>query len=359
MGCPVGSISIDRINGQYLPVIDDNKCVKCNKCETVCVAINGKNLAGYETLKSYYGFSKDDSTRKKSSSGGIFFEIAQHFIKDGGVVVGAAYDDTFTVRHRIVTSADELAYIRGSKYVESDLHGVLEETLKLLKSGRKVLFSGVPCQIGAIKTFIGKPYSNLYCCEVFCHGAPRSGIFISYTDYLQRKYGTMKAFNFRSKHFGWENPAYEIELENKKIIQQHKDNVYHLMFGNHVSLRDSCYECQFRQYRRFADLSLGDFWGIYKYYPEADTKEGVSAINVNTAKGQELLDGINLYLEPCKLEEIYDLNKWMIMNFEKPSDQSSFIDDYRKMSTDTFMNKYEIKYKITDKIKRVIRRVIK
>lgn len=357
--CPVKCISIVHKDGQYMPVIDENKCVNCKQCENVCVAIHASQIICYRTQNTYYGYAKTENMREASSSGGIFYSIAERFVQNGGAVVGAAYNDDFTVLHRVVRNGKDLLSLRGSKYVESDCQFIFEDVAKLLDAGQKVLFSGVPCQIGALKTYLGKEYAHLYCCEVFCHGVPRSGIFSAYINGLQKKYGFIRDFNFRSKYYGWNDPAYEIDTERKKIVQRHKDNIWHLMFGNHVSLRDSCYECQFRKYERSADISLGDFWGIENYYPSVETNQGISAILINTEKGQSLIEQSEVYIESCKLDEIYDKNRWMIMNYEKPEDQKKFIRDFNSMSVQSFFRKYSLKYKVIDKIKRFARRVLK
>ena len=356
--CPIDCISIIRKDGQYIPVIDEKKCVDCKQCENVCVAIHASSVNCHRTKRTYYGYAKAEDKRIASSSGGIFYSIAEKFILDGGTVIGAAYDDCFNVHHIVVNNLEDLSLIRGSKYVESNLQSVFKVTEKILNNGEKVLFSGLPCQVGAIKLYLGKEYENLFCCEVFCHGVPRSGIFAAYINEVEKKYGLVHGFNFRSKHYGWSKPAYEIDTESKKIIEQHKNNIYHLMFGAHVSLRDSCYECQFRKYERAADISLGDFWGIENYYPNVITNRGVSAIMINTEKGQALLKSREVYLESCKLSEIYDKNTWMIMNYEKPDNQKKFISDFNSMSSRVFFRKYKIKYKVVDKIKRLVRSVL-
>lgn len=357
--CKIKCISMNRINGQYLPTINTEKCVGCDKCDEVCVALNSYKLQFNKTIGAYYGYTENRNDRLSSSSGGIFYTIAKAFIDDGGIVVGAAFDEAFNVKHIIVDRQENLVKIQGSKYVESELCSVFPKVEELLKNGKKVLFSGVPCQIGAIKMFLKKSYDNLYTCEVFCHGAPRSGIFDSYIKWISKKNGKINGFNFRSKKYGWNNPTYEINTENGTIYQKHTNNIYHLLFGKHVSLRDSCYDCQFRQDKRVADISLGDFWGIEKYYPGEQTKNGISAIIVNTSKGEELLRSAPVYLRKCKLNEIYDKNAWMVKQYEKPVEQDKVINDFISLKTNDFFRKYEFQYKYKDRFMRIIERFIK
>lgn len=355
--CPVGCIMIKRINGQYMPAVDRTKCTRCNLCENVCVALGSNHLRYKNILCSYLGYAVDSTIRFASSSGGVFYALAQEFVKNNGIVVGASFDHEFNVRHIIADSIDALEQLRGSKYVESNASDIFYRVRSLLEKGQKVLFSGVPCQIGALQTYLSKNYENLICCEVFCHGAPRSGVFNSYLQYLQNKYGGIKSFNFRSKKYGWDNPAYEITTANRIILQEHRKNIYHLMFGYHLSLRDSCYVCQFRKAKRIADISLGDFWGIENYYPFVETKYGVSAILVNSEKGKRLIVNPQLFLYPCQASEIFEKNTWMISHFEKPKEQCAFINDYNNMGSDAFFTKYRIKF-FTSRLMRAVKRAI-
>lgn len=355
--CPVACIVINCINGQYTPVVDKSKCINCNRCDNVCVALHLHDLEYKTIVRSYYGYAADEAIRFASSSGGVFYAIAKEFIANHGIVAGAAFDNKFRVRHVIIDSLEDLPMLRGSKYVESDLSGVFYKIKEHLENNRKVLFSGVPCQIGALKTYLSKDYENLFCCEVFCHGAPRSGIFNSYLQYIQRKYGIIQSFNFRSKVFGWGEPSYEITTERKQLLQKHKENIYHLMFGYHLSLRDSCYVCQFRKQERTADISLGDFWGVEKYYPYIDTKHGISAVLVNNEKGRLLIASNGLSLYPCNIFDIFEKNTWMINKFEKPAKQHVFIDDYNSMGCNAFFTKYKVKFFIF-KLIRIIKRIV-
>lgn len=357
--CNLKCISMDRVNGQYLPILNQQSCIGCNQCEEVCVATNIGKLGFNRTINAYYGYAKSDNERLSSSSGGVFFAVAKSFIDEGGIVVGAAFDELFKVQHIIAKKKEDLVRLQGSKYVESELKYVYRKVEELLKSGKKVLFSGVPCQIGAIKLYLQKNYDNLYTCEVFCHGAPRSGIFDEYIKWISEKNGKITGFNFRSKRNGWADPTYEIKTETGNIIQKHKNNIYHLLFGKHVSLRDSCFECQFRQEERVSDISLGDFWGIEKYYPHVQTRNGVSAIIVSTSKGQDLLDASQIYYSKCRVDEIYDKNAWMVKRYEKPTEQDKVINDFVTLKAQQFFRKYEIQYKYKDRIKKIFERFTK
>lgn len=355
--CPVGCISIrESSNGEYRPIINDSKCCKCNLCSRVCYLENTPSKL--KMGQAYYGWANNNHDRVTSSSGGIAAILARYFISIGGVVVGAGYLEDFTVSHILVDNENDLERIRGSKYVESRLDGVLKTIKDKLDKGLKLLFIGVPCQIYALKCYLKKEYSSLYLVEIFCHGAPRIGIYKKYTSYLTKKYGDIKSFNFRSKYYGWKTASYFIEFPKKRLHQKHSDNIYHLMFGYHNSLRASCFNCKCRSELRVADISLGDFWGIDLFYKNVDLQKGCSAIFINSPKGQGLISTIqdDISIFECKKEEILTKNAWFVKNYTIPTDQSSFNRDFQKLSINAFFRKYWIKYKVWNKIKAKLER---
>ena len=50
---------------------------------------------------------------------------------------------------------------------------------ELLKEKKKVLFIGLPCQVGALKTVI-KENDNLYTVDLICHGTPSPKLLCDY-----------------------------------------------------------------------------------------------------------------------------------------------------------------------------------
>ena len=352
--CPKFCISMhENEYGEYRPFfINKIACINCGQCEDKCVAFDPQ-IIGTHIEKCFFGYASEENIQKSSSSGGIFFEIAREFINKGGCVIGAAFDSNWTVKHIIAKNEKTLKMIQGSKYCESQIYPILSDIQKILLSGKKVLFSGVPCQIGALKQYLGKNYDNLFTCEVFCHGAPRIGVFRKYCQIIEKKYGKISSFDFRSKEYGWDDPSYKIVTQKKIIIQKHKRNLFQLMFGYHHSLRKSCLNCAFRSKYRQADISLGDFWGIDKYYVNIDRKnQGISAIIVNSNKGNKLLEKCGVVLNSCTSDEIFDKNKWQIMNFPNTKGYDQFNKDYVHLPNSIFFIRYYFKYHIFDKIKR-------
>ena len=98
---------------------------------------------------------------------------------------GAALDEGMTARHVCARTVEELAPMRGSKYVQSDLGGSFSQVKALLEEGTAVLFSGVPCQVDGLKRYLGKDYPNLLTCDLVCHGVPSPAVFRAYLDGLE------------------------------------------------------------------------------------------------------------------------------------------------------------------------------
>jgi len=166
--CPKKCISfIQDEEGFLYPIVDVKNCIVCNLCEKVCPTINF--CQERKPLKIYALINKDSSDLFCSSSGAIFPILARLILKKNGVVVGASFDNDWTVRHKVVTSNDELSALLGSKYVQSRIGNTYICVKKKLDEGKYVLFTGTPCQIAGLKHFLRKDYLNLLLVEVVCH----------------------------------------------------------------------------------------------------------------------------------------------------------------------------------------------
>ena len=95
-------------------------------------------------------------------------------------MVGAALDEQLAVHHVLVDSLADLPKLRGSKYVQSKIGKIYSEVRQILRAGRKVLFSGTPCQIAGLKLFLKKEYDNLLTVDFICHGVPSHGVSRKY-----------------------------------------------------------------------------------------------------------------------------------------------------------------------------------
>ena len=151
--CPRGCIRMTADEEGFLyPKINEEMCMDCGLCENVCPMLHKPQQ--HELLAVYGAKNNDDAVRFTSSSGGMFTLFAEEILQQGGVVVGAALDEQLNVQHVLVNSLDELPKLRGSKYVQSKIGKIYSEVRQILRAGRKVLFSGTPCQIAGLKKYL-------------------------------------------------------------------------------------------------------------------------------------------------------------------------------------------------------------
>lgn len=203
--------------GFLYPNINQSMCVNCGMCEKVC-SICFQSSKTTVQRKAFSAFNKNDIVRKNSSSGGVFSSIAEFIIKTDGLVVGAAFDGKFEkVKHIIVDDIYNLYKIRGSKYTQSNMCSIYETVKTNLQAGKNVLFSGTPCQIYAIKNYLGKEYKNLYLVEIACHGVPSPFVWEQYLQHFKKNQkANVIDVQFRYKNPSWERYYMKISFENDK-----------------------------------------------------------------------------------------------------------------------------------------------
>lgn len=298
--CPKGCIElIPGDNGFLYPSIDTNICIDCGKCLKVCPAYN--KMEPRTPLHCYAAYNKDEDLRLKSSSGGVFIEIAKYVINLGGVVFGAVFDDTWNVHHVAAQTIEEVYPMMGSKYVQSRIENTFIEAKKYLKEGRYVLFSGTPCQIAGLNRFLVKDYSNLITIDLVCHGVP--GIE-QWNDYIKdirnvNNNSSIEYISFRDKRESWQKYHISFKFlnnngESKIYTERAGDNSFMRGFLNDLYLRESCYVCPSKMFASMSDFTFGDLWG-YKTLGYADdvAKNGIALLVVNTIKTNKIISDIS------------------------------------------------------------------
>ncbi len=320
--CPKRCIKMetDSDGFRYPVLMHPANCVECGMCESVCPVLNESIKANDDLPSAYAAFTKDEHIRQDSSSGGIFTEIAKRVIEENGVVYGAAYDEGFAVCHCCVDRIENLQKLRGAKYAESNLGSSFPEILDRLKQGQLVLFSGTPCQVAGLKSFVRKDYNNLICIDFVCHGVPSPMAWDAFIKYRAEKDAEGKLpqrINLRSKETGWSRYQYsnvfEYEDGRKSSIVSSQSLFMKLFVGDYIS-RPSCSECKFKGYNRVSDITLGDFWGIWDIEPEMDDNKGTSVILIHTPGGEKLWRDIEPKIKSKKvtLEQASRQNQSML-----------------------------------------------
>lgn len=290
--CKFNSIELfkDELGFVY-PKINNDKCKKCNACRNKCPIVSKKKYV-IEYRDSYACKNKDDNIRLNSSSGGIFYLLAESIISKKGVVYGAVYDKKFDVLHKRIDKISSIKEMMGSKYVQSDLKDIFKLVKKDLENDILVLFTGTPCQIVALKIYLNKEYNNLYLQDFICHGVGSKLVLDIHIKNIKEKYGlkNIDSINFRDKISGWKKFSFSISYNEKKYFKILTEDEYMKTFLKNLCLRESCYDCKFKGNNREADMTLADFWGIEKIDKGFDDDLGVSAVILNTSKGIELFD---------------------------------------------------------------------
>ena len=316
--------------------IDYEKCVDCGLCRLVCPQNTKLHLL--KPQKALAARDKNDTELKKSASGGAFAAAARMILSQGGVVVGAAYNDDMTVSHHIIDRLKDLPQLQSSKYVQSNTTDTFKSVKKLLRDGRTVLYSGTPCQIAGLKGFLRKDYDNLYTMDVICHGVASPKLFVKYLEWLSSKMGgKIIYYNFRDKSTGW-GLDYMTKTKTKtKTMPCSLDPYYH-HFLKGDTYRECCYHCLYARQERVSDITIGDYWGIEKEHPEFYSTKGVSCLLVNTEKGKFLWNLISS--EFISLESTFDKVARANHNLKAPTPRPAVRDNIYKQIDELPVNEY-------------------
>ncbi len=293
--------------------------------------------------KTFAAINKNKDIRLKSSSGGIFSLLAEEIIRQDGVVFGAKFDENFNVTHTYVDNIDDIDILRGSKYVESRMGDTYSQVKYFLEEGKKVLFTGTPCQIAGLNSFLGKSYSNLYMQDLICHGAPTTTIWRKYLEYkMKLDKDTPSKIFFRDKTNGWKD--YEVKFDYINFISSinHHEDPYMKLFLNDYSLRTSCYACKFKGLNKIADITLADFWGIKHICEEMYDNQGTSLVVINSRRGEELFSSIQdkVIKREVDLNKAIEFNPSIIKSANKPNDRDEFLKDLENLNFAELVEKY-------------------
>lgn len=283
--CPTNSITMKSDKEGFLqPHTDTETCIKCHKCEKTCPIIKPIDIPTDFETQAYVAINKDDDVRMRSSSGGMFYALAKWTIEQGGVVFGARFDENWDVVHDYTETKEGIEPFMRSKYVQSRIGETYKQAKEFLKEGRQVLFVGTPCQIGGLHAYLGKDYENLIMVDFICHGVPSPGVWRKYLKWKTRG-DIVLDVNFRDKTNGWLRFQQVTTTTTTTIREGQMENAYFAGFLNNVFLRRSCYDCNFKQLHRKADLTIADCWGVEEFAPDMHDDKGTSVVFIHTQKG--------------------------------------------------------------------------
>ena len=325
--CPQACITLRPDGEGFLyPAADPERCVECGLCEQVCPFLTPREAR--LPVATYAAVNPDAQERLDSSSGGIFSLLMRATLEAGGVVFGAAFDADWNVGHIAVESLEDMPRLRGSKYVQSATGESFRMAEEYLKQGRKVLFSGTPCQIAGLNHYLGKEYDKLLRVDVVCHGVPSPQIWKAYLEGLGDLSG-IRSVCFRDKRSGWLDYAFSIGYEDGRTLREsHHANLFMQGFLHDLYVRPSCHRCKAKGGRCGSDITLGDFWGIGAVLPDWDDDRGVSLVLADTGKGDAALKAVTDGLAPVPCERAVRGNPFLGDSAPEPAWRKVFWSHY-------------------------------
>lgn len=291
--CPAGAISMERDNEWFrYPVINHEACIHCHLCEKVCPALNADKpkRAEYEKPVCYAAAHKNLEIRFRSTSGGIFSALAMQMYREGGYV-GGAVETPEGVKHIISNKPEDLNALRRSKYTQSDARGFYAEVLRLLKAGEKVLAVGTPCMIAGMRRFLKKDYDNLVLVDFVCNSLMSPRLVELVKDYEGRQVGSpVVHYHAKDKEISWDKLVTRFDFKNGESVYRigrgaGENNLRLRLYHSHVGSRPACDNCRYRNFPRFADITIADYWGVEKYHPNLNDDTGTSLVTLNSAAG--------------------------------------------------------------------------
>ena len=315
--CPKHAIYMKHDEKGYLyPEIRKDSCVNCGLCEKVCPLKDKEKNKKFEKI-AYGVKNKDEHERAKSSSGGVFAEVAKYILNNDGVVYGVEMNNDF--------------------------------------QGKEVLFTGTPCEVAGLKKYLRKEYDNLYTLDLICHGVPSSDLLNAFLKGKEKLYSSqIIELKFREKVYGWRNQEIYIKFKNGRIYHAPiwVDNFYRLFTNNYI-LRDSCYACRFSSMERQGDITIGDFWNLKNVNEAFEDKLGVSSVIINSEKGEKVFETLKNKFDiiECSLNEINQ------KNLNSPSPKPYHYEEFQRMIEKKGFEYCLKKYgsmKMLEKIRRVL-----
>lgn len=310
--CASNAITIADKLKTYSSIIDENKCVDCGLCRKVCPS--NEDVSKLAPISWYQGWATQEEIRKNGSSGGIATAIATAFVNNGGIVCSCVFNSG-NFCFDIVDNANGINRFSGSKYVKSNPVGAYKRLKKEITLGKRALFIGLPCQVAAVKKYIGS-HKNLYTIDLICHGTPSPKLLDKYLNENKRNLSLIKDLKFRKK------VNYKLFDSDMGIKPSGVQDRYTYAFLNSVCYTENCYSCRYACRERVSDVTLGDSWG--NTLSKEEQEKGVSLILCQSSKGEELLSKAELHLEDVDLDKAILHNKQLEKPSKKPFEHGKF-----------------------------------
>lgn len=362
--CPTSCIELrEDEEGFARPVIDFDRCIECGRCKRACHVCSHVDLNSILDARLVAANSK--RLYGNGASGGLFGVIAEAHMRKGAHIFGARFEDDFSLNHREVGNLGEVKQFQGSKYVQSDMSSVFECIKNQLTQGEKVVFSGTPCQVAALRSYLGgECVERLATIDLICHGVPSPGFWRKEVSYLSTRMsdGVLRSVLFRNEtkydRYGY---AFFLTGEDGSMRIPWQKDVYYRLFMESASLRECCYSCPYATSERVSDLTIGDCGSIDKYSFFDDVGIGTLTL-ANTEKGRKLLEEIEGEVSGIKIDLLLEIkaNKQLHEPAQRPDIRNSVYSDLEEMTYGEFRHKYARNEEtgIAERAKKALRRVV-
>lgn len=346
--CPTKAIVMKENNnfGHIRPFIDMNLCINCNICRVKCP--NNNKIDNFDIKKV---FAVWNNKKTFSSSGGMATSLYKFFLKKNYWIVGVK--GNIKPKYILTQNYNEISFFQGSKYTQPDTLQIYTEVLSKLKKNENVFFIGLPCHCAAIKSLCKDYLNNLVIVDLICHGVPSRKSLFEYLNYLEKKYKTIVTdISYRDNKYG---VAFSAKNKNGIFYKRtlHEDLFLHSFIEGDL-FEDSCYQCKYANCNRITDITIGDFWGVGSEKPFSHKTNRVSAVIINSKKGEKIFQEIKkfLFFEERPISEVINGNKQL----QTPS----LIGKNRKylIGNDNFINNLNNLYK-SEVTKKYLKRIIK
>ena len=330
-------------NGFYKPKVEPIKCIRCGKCMKAC---SQKKLEGSIPLHVFAAKHTEKSVIMNSSSGGLFTAVSDLLLSNNGSVYGVVFNAQFGVEHTRATTQSDRDRMRGSKYVQSNIGYTMRQIHHDLQDGTHVLFTGTPCQIDALNTYLRMANANterLVTCEVICNGVSSPELWRRYVEeYLGLK--RIQKIWFRFKHPKIHGSIFAVQ---NKYGWLNLSGYYSQLYTSKNCYNEACYHCKYTERKRYSDLSIGDFQGRSDTPVKLDPTNGLSVILVNTEKGKMVWDKIAKCLDWQEINQNY-VQERLLAPCNQPDTYHQFWEDVHKMPMTRLLKKYTQKSLLED-----------
>lgn len=351
-------------DGFSIPHIDYEKCIGCGKCVRACHILTGRKDCP-TPLKTYACWTNNRADIIRSSSGGAFSVLARNILKSQGAVFGASMTRDLKVEHIAIEDEADIPLLQGSKYVQSYLGNTYMKVREFLETGRKVLFTGTPCQIAGLMSYLHKPFDNLYTCDIVCHGVPSQKSFDIYTQKTRIKGNYTNVIFRHTERWGFLMRASKEVHNGSEVISKSKtlwpsDAYYLKAFSAGLMTNEVCFSCPYAGIKRTGDITIADYWGIGEREPfNHSTRYGISLLLINSDKGMKLINECDsLVKEERPLQEAIDGNFNLSHPTVRPEGRDTYFKDSQTMTYKELSRKYRIGASVKDYLRTVIKSLI-